>query len=117
MHHVLREIEKRIITHFMDFLILSALGRTNSGSSGYDIIKYIHTHFRLLPSSGTVYATLYAMERKGLLQGIQESRRRVFCLTSKGHEVLQEMERASDNINELVIRLLSVKSAVAHQLS
>lgn len=116
MHHILQEIEKRIINDFLDFVILSALNHTHSCSSGYDIIKYIYAKFRFLPSAGTVYANLYAMERNGLLQGTQENRRRVYCLTSKGYLMLQEMERTNDTIQKLFASIFSVKSVIVAQL-
>lgn len=75
----------------MGFLILSALKNDGGCLSGYDVIKYIYAQFRFLSSSGTVYSHLYAMERNGLLHGVQESRRRVYGLTSKGLRLLERL--------------------------
>ena len=114
--NILREIEKRIINGFMDFLILSALKNDGGCLSGYDVIKYIYAQFRFLPSSGTVYSHLYAMERAGLVCGVQESRRRVYGLTSKGFEVVREVERTNGSIQRVVARVFSSGSVCISRL-
>ena len=63
--NILREIEKRIINGFMDFIVLLAFSGNGGCFSGYDVIKHIYGRFHFLPSSGTVYSHLYAMERAG----------------------------------------------------
>jgi len=105
--NLLREIEKRMINGFMDFLILSVLKNDGGCLSGYDVIKYIYAQFRFLPSSGTVYSHLYAMERAGLVCGVQENMRRVYRLTSKGLGVVREVERVNGSVQRFVARVFS----------
>jgi DNA-binding PadR family transcriptional regulator len=81
---LVRDIEKRIIAHFMDLLILSMLNHDGNEISGYDLIKYFNKKFGLLMSPGTVYLQLYSMERKGLLNGRQNRGKTVFTLTQHG---------------------------------
>jgi DNA-binding PadR family transcriptional regulator len=114
--NILKEIEKRMINDFMDFLILSALKNDGGRLSGYDAIKYVYTRFHFLPSSGTVYSHLYAMERNGLLRGVQENRRRVYRLTSKGFEIVREVERANGNIQRVVARVFPSESVSTSRL-
>ena len=116
VRNVLQEIERRIITSFMDFLILSILSHSDGYFSGYDIIKHIHTHFRFLASSGTVYANLYAMERNGLLQGTQQNRRRVYRLSPQGYEMVWNLEKANCNV-QAIIATIFPKSITVPQLS
>ena len=116
MGDIVRDIEKRVINGFMDFIILSALGHNGGCISGYDVIKHVYLQFHFLPSSGTVYSHLYAMERNGLLHGVQESRRRVYGLTSKGFEVVREVERTSGSIQRVVARVFSSGSVCISRL-
>jgi DNA-binding PadR family transcriptional regulator len=116
MDDIVRDIEKRVINGFMDFIILSALGHNGGCITGYDVIKYIYAQFRFLPSSGTVYSHLYAMERAGLVCGVQESRRRVYRLTSKGFEVVREVERTNGSIQRVVARVFSNGSVCISRL-
>ncbi len=109
-----KEIEKRIINNFMDFLVLSALKHNGVCISGYDIIKYIYGRFHYLPSSGTVYSHLYAMERAGWLSGVQENRRRIYRLTPKGLGVIRDVERTNGNVQRLVARIFSCKVTGPH---
>lgn len=113
---VLREIEKRIINSFMDIVVLFALYEADDSSSGYDLIKHIYGRFRFLPSCGTIYANLYALERDGLIKGMQENRRRVYCLTSKGYERLHKVERANGNIQRIVETIFAAKGITVPQL-
>jgi|YelNatPaOPRAMG01_1025707.scaffolds.fasta_scaffold49849_4 DNA-binding PadR family transcriptional regulator len=104
---LLREIEKRIINGFMDFIVLLALSGNGGCFSGYDIVKYIYRQFHFLPSSGTVYSHLYAMERAGWLKGVEEDRRRVYRLTGKGLKLVREFDRINGNVQKLVARVFS----------
>lgn len=101
---IVKEIERRILTGFMDLLILS-ISHCNGGQiGGYDIIKYLHRKFHFLPSSGTVYSHLYAMEREGLLIGKQNGRKRVYTLTQEGEETAKIILNAEDRI----VRFMSI---------
>jgi len=105
---LLKVIEKRIINEFMDFIILFALKSNGDYISGYDAIKYVNRRFRFLPSSGTVYSQLYAMERDGLLRGVQKGRCRIYRLTQKGREFVDSVLRANGNIQKFVSMVFSV---------
>ena len=56
----------------------------NRPLSGYDIISMVFERFRFLASSGTVYSLLYTLERKGLVEGVLNEKKRMYKLTEKG---------------------------------
>ena len=56
------------------------------------------------------------MERNGLLHGVQENRRRVYRLTSKGFEVVREVERTNGSIQRVVARVFSSGSVCISRL-
>lgn len=64
---------------------------------GYAIMQMAHeeTNGRVNLSSSTVYTILYKMEQDGLIEVVNEvDRRKVYCITDLGTEVLEaEMER------------------------
>jgi DNA-binding PadR family transcriptional regulator len=101
---VLKDINRRIIKNFLDILILAEM--RNGPLSGYDVISFIHNKFRLLVSSGTVYSTLYALERDGLIAGTWNHRKRVYKYTEKGEETIRAILNANDKIQYLVTNLL-----------
>lgn len=107
---VIREIERRFLNGFMDLLILLILYR-NSFMSGYDVIKHLHERFAFLPSAGTVYSHIYAMERAGLLRGTVGERKRVYTLTLKGKKKAEAVARVGDRIGRFVSMVLSRKGA------
>ncbi|MGQ9624294.1 MAG: PadR family transcriptional regulator [Candidatus Bathycorpusculaceae bacterium] len=107
----MREIEKRIINGFMDFILLLALNGNGGCFSGYDAIKYIHRRFHFLPSPGTVYSHLYAMERTGWLKGVEENRRRVYCLTDKGLNFAREFDKVNGSVQKLFAHIFSGNGA------
>ena len=78
----LRTMHRRLIKNFSDIFILSELRK--GPLSGYDVIEYINNRFRILLSSGTVYAILYSLERDGLITGNWTQRRRTYTLTPEG---------------------------------
>ncbi len=77
--------------------------------SGYDVIKFIHDKFGMLLSSGTVYSLLYSMEREGLINGVQNSRKRVYTLTEKGKQNIRVITKANDEIQSFLRNMSSLK--------
>lgn len=85
-----KDIETRVIKTFLDILILIEM-KKQTNISGYDITSFVNDRFGGILSPGTVYATLYAIERKGLIEGKVEGRKTVYQLTPKGNSVVTSM--------------------------
>ena len=83
-----KNIKRRLISNFLDIIILSVL--SDAPNSGYDIIQYIFLRFNCLISSGTVYSTLYALERNQLLTAWWNGRKRMYKLSEKGQKFIKE---------------------------
>ena len=101
---ILREMQERIVKNFLDILILAQVRK--GPKSGYDVIYFIHNKFRLSMSSGTVYSTLYSLERDGLIKGNWAKRKRVYTLSDKEEETIQVILNANDKIKRFVANLL-----------
>jgi DNA-binding PadR family transcriptional regulator len=84
---VLKMVQDRIISGYLDALILFRLRKARL--SGYDLVKLIHADFNLLVSPGTVYSTLYSLERKGYIVCLLNGRKRTCTLTEKGETLLK----------------------------
>ena len=115
-NNILKDVEKRILNEFMDLLILSLLRGNNKQISGYDVIKYLQVRYRFLPSSGTVYAHLYKMEREGLLKGKIQSKKRVFTLTEDGEKAAQAILQGRNKILNLISSVIQNNSHLIFQL-
>jgi len=102
---ILEEIHDRIVKNFMDILILAEL-RKGCPMSGYDFIASIYKKSHIMVSSGTVYATLYSLERNGLIGGLYTSRKRVYKLTEKGEETIEAILNAREKIQNFMATLL-----------
>ncbi len=87
-----RDIETRVVKSFLDILILIEMKKqSNRCLSGYDVTSFVNSRFGGILSPGTVYATLYSMEKKGLIKGEADGRKTVYKLTERGNEVVTEM--------------------------
>jgi DNA-binding PadR family transcriptional regulator len=75
-----KDIETRIVKSFLDLLILIEM-RKQDNISGYDVTSFVNEKFGNILSPGTVYATLYAIKRKGLIHGQSNGRKTVYALT------------------------------------
>jgi DNA-binding PadR family transcriptional regulator len=85
---ILRKFTERTLVSFLSYIVLGRYG--SAAFSGYEIIKYIQQEFGVLPSAGTVYATLYSMERKQLITGqFSEGNKRVYKVTDKGQHLFK----------------------------
>lgn len=100
----LGQVREKIIKSFMDVLVLKELER-ESAISGYDLITFIHKRFDVLVSSGTVYSTLYSLERSGLIKGTRSSRKTIYKLTDKGEKALQAVKKAKRELQRLTARI------------
>ncbi|NLF87413.1 PadR family transcriptional regulator [Candidatus Bathyarchaeota archaeon] len=90
-------IENRIVKEFLDIIILLEL-KDKGELSGYDIAVLQHKKFNFSLSPGTVYATLYAMERRGLIEGHNDTKKTVFHLTEKGGASLENLKRIAPEL-------------------
>lgn len=101
---IVNELSEKVVKTFLDTLILAEL--RNNVMSGYDFIQFINRKFRVLLSSGTVYQTLYSLERRELIKGMFNERKRFYMLTEKGKERIEAILRESQKIQLLVMSLL-----------
>jgi len=100
----LSQIRRRLVKNFMDVIILSELKGTPL--SGYDVMTLIYRRFRILLGSGSVYSLLYSMERKGLIRGDWNERRRLYTLTQKGEKAIKATMNSYNRIESFVADLL-----------
>ena len=82
-----KQMRRRIIKNFLDTIFLAELKRTQP-QSAYALMNLVHRKFGFLISAGTVYALLYAMERKELVIGEPTENKRIYKLTQKGNETI-----------------------------
>jgi len=97
----LSELHERFVKSFMDILVLAKIEK-NGPMSGYDVIAFVHKKFNLLVSPGAVYYLLYSLERDGLIKGTWSQRKRVYALTDKGEEIINEILNARERIQGLM---------------
>jgi DNA-binding PadR family transcriptional regulator len=100
------DLDARLIQGFMDVIILKLL-RRNDCTSGYALIRYFHQKFHVLISSGTVYSTLYSLERQGFIIGDFDGKRRVYRLTKNGEEFFDEICSAGQRSHALFLSIFS----------
>ena len=97
----LKEMERRMVTSFLDTIILAEL-KNSSPLSGYDVMDFVHKKFGFLISPGTAYALLYSMERKGLIKSTLAQRKRVYVLTDKGRETINAISKSKEEIQRFM---------------
>jgi DNA-binding PadR family transcriptional regulator len=105
-HKTALSLDRRIIQDFMDVIILKHL-KNNHPMSGYDVIKYLHKRFHMLPSPGTVYSILYSLERQNLIEGKMAQGKRVYKLTNQGEKSLRNNGVSKPHIQSLLSYIFS----------
>ncbi len=76
------EFIRRLFSSFLDLIVIAHFQQ--EPFSGYDVVQFAHKKFDIMLSAGTVYSTLYAMERGKLLISSSTPNKRVFKATEKG---------------------------------
>jgi DNA-binding PadR family transcriptional regulator len=93
-------IKTRIIHQLLNIIILIEMTK-REWISGYDIIELVNSKFQEPLSPGTVYSTLYAIERKGLIQGKTDGRKTLYQLTEKGENVIEILKNSEKVLTEI----------------
>ena len=99
---ILKEAHDRIVGSYLDSLILLRL--RSKQLSGYDLLKIIQADFNLLISPGTMYSTLYSLERQGLIECSTSSRKRLYQLTNKGKTTIHTVSK-SKNLRQVLFSI------------
>jgi len=101
---ILDELNERVIKSFLDIVVMAKL--KSEEFSGYDFISFINKQFDMLISAGTVYSLLYSLERKQLIEGSGEERRRTYKLTEKGNQTIDTILREHSKIEGFMANIL-----------
>jgi DNA-binding PadR family transcriptional regulator len=84
-------IETRVLKEFLDIIMLCEL-KARGALTGYDLALLERERFGISLSPGTVYMTMYAMERRGLIAGKPNGKKTTYSLTVKGERALEEIK-------------------------
>lgn len=79
---VLKIAQDRIVAAYLDGIILCQL--KNSCLGGYDLVKILNKKLKITLSPGTMYSTLYYLERQGFIECISNEKKRIYQLTDDG---------------------------------
>jgi DNA-binding PadR family transcriptional regulator len=110
--NILRKLRRRFIKSFLDLIILDRV-ESAPHINGYAIIEYIFQKFNILVSSGSVYSTLYAMEREGLIKGVWNGRKREYSVTPKGKKIINAIRERVYILNSLFQEFITQKQEVS----
>ncbi len=106
MEKILKEMKKRIVKSFLDIAIIVIL-KENENLNGYEIIYQMRKKFGILISAGTMYSTLYALERQQFIKGLKHSRSRTYKLASEGLAAIKEIHKMQMTFNLFIAQLHS----------
>jgi len=96
-------IREKIFHALFDIIVLEYI-KENGILAGYDFMMQIRQRYGIVLGSGTVYSKIYSLERRGLLKGRWDERKRVYTLTKKGEATLNSI--LSDPLARQLLKLL-----------
>jgi len=76
-----------IVKSFLPYIALTTIKKAGEATA-YTIIQHIQEELGIVLSAGTVYSTIYGLERKGYIKGETKYR-----LTDKGLDLLQNSKK------------------------
>jgi DNA-binding PadR family transcriptional regulator len=98
-------VQKRIFVAFSDLAILVAL--KNQVMTGYAINKYFVRKTGDVASTSTVYSTLAAIERKGLIKCVKNQSGRAYALTDEGEKLVNCVSSVIEENKRFIEKLLT----------
>jgi DNA-binding PadR family transcriptional regulator len=90
-------IETRVVKEFLDIIILFEI-KERGEMTGYDLALLERDKFGIVLSPGTVYMTIYAMERRGLIAGRSNGKKTTYGLTGKGERAIEVVKASSADL-------------------
>lgn len=102
------EVETRVIKEFLDIIIICEL-KEQSELSGYDLATLEKQKFGITLSPGTVYSTMYAMERRGLITPHPNGKKTTYVLSPLGEKALENIKRCSSELVEFMKCLFPIE--------
>jgi len=100
-YEIMKGLRRRFVTSFLDLIVLAILESIDQ-VTGYTLVKHILQRYKILLSSGTVYSTLYYMERKGLVKGEWKERKRIYRATQEGTQVIRIVIEKIESLQSLL---------------
>jgi len=94
----LREIREKCVKDLVAMIALETVKEGLSPTGPYDIIGLIHEKYRVLLSPGALYPLLTSLQKRGLIEGKQTKRKKVYTITDKGKAALQLMATTYQDI-------------------
>lgn len=89
---VVKIAKDKIVTAYLDGIILCQL--KNNQLSGYGLLKIINERLKISLSAGTMYSTLFYLEREGFIEGTSDERKRVYQLTEDGKNAIDVLSNS-----------------------
>jgi DNA-binding PadR family transcriptional regulator len=78
------------VKSYLDVLILVEM-KKQTCLTGYDVIEFVNKKSGEMISPGTVYSTLYLIERKVFIKGDWNGRKTIYTLTKTGKIVASKI--------------------------
>ncbi|MEM2970025.1 MAG: helix-turn-helix transcriptional regulator [Candidatus Bathyarchaeia archaeon] len=103
------KFREKIFHALFDVIVLKFI-KDNGSLAGYDFMVHARQRYGVRLSSGTVYSKIYSLERKGLIKGKMDGRRKVYVLTDKGEAALNSI--LSDPLAVQFLRLFGISGGV-----
>lgn len=85
-----------MVSGFLDFIVLYHFQQ--APFSAYDVTQLVNRSLNILLSPGTIYSTLYSMQRNGLLESYNVPNKRIFKATEKGLKLNKLIRSNADMI-------------------
>lgn len=103
---VILKVRKRVLTACLDVAIMAQLSERRVLSTP-NIIEIFKKHYNIQLSAGTVYPVLYKLEKDGNIKRLPNRRKRLYVLTRKGKEVIENFRENVGNLNTLIDELFT----------
>jgi DNA-binding PadR family transcriptional regulator len=95
-----KKVHEHLVKSVFDVIILFHLQK--QGLNGYDLMKTIRKTYSVSLSSGTVYSALATMKQKDLIALNSVDNAKIYHITDKGKETLNQIRR-SNVLNSLLL--------------
>lgn len=100
-----KQLQEKCFKAFLDLVLLRILAK--QCMTGYQINNILMRRYHIFLAPGVIYTKLNSMERKELIDCISSNQRRVYVITKKGKDILDDLPAIESEIKDFIGLILN----------
>lgn len=109
------EVKRKITLALLETTIMAEMSQ-RAGMTVPNIIDFVLKTSDIQISPGTIYPTLYLMEKKGKINKLPNRRKKTYVLTETGKKEIMNLQKGAKYLQAFLLKLIDRKNSNLREL-